>query len=42
MNDTPRSNTHQRQKSKNLFALIALSMLVAGLYYLTMLKLSGH
>ena len=39
MSQTP---THQRQRAKNLFGLIVLLLLVAGLYYLTMLKMSGQ
>ena len=37
----PQSTTHRRQRAKNLFALAALVLFVAGMYYLTILKISG-
>lgn len=36
-----RSSTHRRQRGKNWFAFGALVLFVAGLYYLTILKVSG-
>ncbi len=38
----PIEETHRRKRGKNLFALGVLLLLVAGLYYLAILKLSGH
>lgn len=37
----PKAPMHARQRAKNLFFLAALLLLVAGLYYLTILKISG-
>ncbi len=37
----PKGPAHDRQRSKNWFALSVLVLLVAGLYYLTMLKMGG-
>jgi hypothetical protein len=37
-----RSETHRRQRAKNYFALGAILLFVAGMFYLTMLKASGH
>ena len=36
-----RSETHRRQRSKNLFTLVALLLFVATMFYLTILKISG-
>lgn len=38
----PLSDTHRRKRAKNLFALIVLLLFVAGLYYLSMLKMGGQ
>ena len=38
----PRSSTHVRQRAKNLFLLIVLLLLVAGFFYLSILKTGGH
>lgn len=38
----PIGNAHRRQRGKNYFALAVLITLVAGLYYLAILKLSGQ
>lgn len=38
----PHGPAHDRQRSKNYFALVALLLLVAGLFYLTILKVSGQ
>jgi len=37
----PLSETHRRKRSKNYFALAVLVAFVAGLFYLTMLKVGG-
>jgi hypothetical protein len=37
----PKGPAHDRQRSKNWFAFGVLAVLVAGLYYLTMLKMGG-
>lgn len=38
----PIGPAHKRQRNKNLFALGVLLLLVGGLFYLTILKISGH
>jgi len=38
----PIGPTHTRQRAKNRFALAVLFLLVAGLYYLTLLKMGGQ
>lgn len=37
----PLSDTHRRKRSKNYFALAVLLAFVAGLFYLTTLKIGG-
>ena len=37
----PLSDTHRRKRSKNYFALAVLVLFVAGLFYLTTLKVTG-
>lgn len=37
----PISDTHRRKRSKNYFALAVLVVFVAGLFYLTTLKVTG-
>lgn len=37
----PLSETHRRKRAKNYFALALLTAFVAGLFYLTMLKVGG-
>jgi hypothetical protein len=37
----PLSDTHRRKRSKNFFALAVLVLFVAGLFYLTTLKVTG-
>lgn len=37
----PIGPAHKRQRSKNLFLLGVLLLFVAGLFYLTILKISG-
>ncbi len=37
-----RGSTHARQRGKNLFLLVVLLLLVAGFFYLSMLKTGGH
>jgi hypothetical protein len=36
-----RSETHRRQRGKNLFALAALLLFIGSMFYLTILKISG-
>jgi len=36
-----RSETHRRQRGKNLFVLALLVAFVLGMFYLTTLKMSG-
>ncbi len=38
----PHGPAHKLKRSKNLFALAVLICVVAGLYYLAILKMSGH
>lgn len=38
----PLSDTHRRKRAKNWFALVVISLFVAGLYYLTILKMGGR
>jgi hypothetical protein len=38
----PLSDVHRRKRAKNLFALAVISLLVAGLFYLTMLKMGAQ
>lgn len=38
----PRSSTHVRQRSKNLFMLAVLLALVACFFYLSILKAGGQ
>jgi len=37
----PLGDAHKRQRAKNRFALVVLLLVVAGLFYLTILKISG-
>lgn len=37
----PISETHRRKRNKNYFALALLLAFVAGLFYLSMLKVGG-
>lgn len=37
----PVTDMHRRKRSKNLFALGVLCLFVAGLFYLSVIKLSG-
>lgn len=37
----PISETHRRKRTKNFFALAVLVVFVAGLFYLTTLKVTG-
>jgi hypothetical protein len=37
----PPSDTHRRKRAKNYFALAVLLLFVAGLFYLTTLKVTG-
>ncbi len=38
----PLSDIHKRKRAKNYFALAALLLFVAGMFYLSMLKTGGH
>ncbi len=38
----PHSDTHREKRSKNYFWLVALLLLAATLFYLSMLKVSGQ
>jgi hypothetical protein len=38
----PLSDVHRRKRGKNFFALGAIALFIAGLFYLTMLKVSGQ
>lgn len=38
----PLSEVHRRKRSKNYFALAMLLLFVAGMFYLSMLKMSGQ
>jgi hypothetical protein len=38
----PLSPRQAEKRSKNRFALAVILLVVAGLYYLTILKISGH
>ncbi len=38
----PPSDTHRRKRAKNYLTLALLLAFIAGLFYLTMLKVSGQ
>lgn len=38
----PVSETHRRKRAKNYFALAVLLVFVAGLFYLSMIKMGGQ
>lgn len=38
----PIGEAHRRKRAKNLFLLAVLGLFVAGMFYLSMLKASGH